>query len=220
MSSRILDADVVEWSPFDWTRAGDPSPSRAPQRAASSSAEPSRTLPADWERQLEDAARKASQAAFVEGERAGFERARGEFAPVEQSYQRGIAEMAALRPRLRREAERQVVDLAIAVARRILRRQITVDPDAVAGLVRTALEHVSLREIVEIRVHPSQQRIVTEVLDRMGSPGGLRVEGDAALESGALLIETHRGTMDCSVFTQLDEIERGFTDLLGEARIA
>lgn len=211
-----MDSIAVSWTPAAW-RAGDmPAPRWPPPPAEQFVHGESQAPPPDWDKKLEEHARAAAEAALREGERLGYQRARSEFEPIEKNFQRSIAEIAELRPRLRRQAERQVVELALAVARRILRRQVTVDPEAVAGLVRSAVDSISLREIVQVRIHPSQQRSVSEALDRLGAPGGLRIEGDPSLEAGALVIETDRGAMDCSVFTQLDEIERGFTDVIGE----
>ena len=46
---------------------------------------------------------------------------------------RAIDELAGLRPRLRQEAEADLVQLALAIARRVLRREIAVDPEALHG---------------------------------------------------------------------------------------
>lgn len=174
--------------------------------------------PRDFQKELEAHARAAAETARREGEDAGYQRARAELAPLEQQLQQSIAQIASMRPTLRRQAELQVVELALAVAKRILRRQITVDPEAVMGLVRSALDAISVREIVQIRVHPSQHGAIAAMLERMGVPPGVRVEGDSALEAGGVVIETERGSMDCSVFTQLDEIERGFADIIGQVQ--
>ena len=168
-----------------------------------------RNPPRDIEAQLA-AAREEGR---CQGEKAGHQRARTELEAVLNSMTRSIAEIAALKPRLRREAEGQLVELALAIARRILRRQITIDPEAVAGLARSALDALNLREVAEIRVHPSQAQIVADSIARMGAPEAVRVFGDPSLEAGAVIIETSHGTLDASVVTQLEEIERGFADL-------
>jgi flagellar assembly protein FliH len=48
----------------------------------------------------------------------------------------------------------------------------------------------------------------------LGLPERIEVIADKKLERGALLIETERGELDASVETQLEEIERGFADLI------
>jgi flagellar assembly protein FliH len=48
---------------------------------------------------------------------------------------RSIEEVSSLPGRLRREAEADTIQLALAIARRVLRRQIAIDPEALHGLV-------------------------------------------------------------------------------------
>ena len=60
--------------------------------------------------------------------------------PVIERLARPSTKLAGLRPRLRREAEADLVKLAMAIARRVLRREIAVDPEALRGLVMAALE--------------------------------------------------------------------------------
>ena len=55
-------------------------------------------------------------------------------------------------PRFRHEAEEDVVELALAIARRILHRELTVAPEALLGLVKAALEKIEAREVHRVRV--------------------------------------------------------------------
>ena len=52
-----------------------------------------------------------------------------------------------------------MVQLSLAIARRMLRRELAVDPDALHGLVLAALEKLQAQEICRVRVHPSHGRI-------------------------------------------------------------
>lgn len=107
-----------------------------------------------------------------------------------------------------------MVQLALEIARRILRRELTVDPEAILGLVRAGLESVSLREVLEVRLHPAHAETVRLCLNKLGAPAALAVIADPHLEPGALLVETRRGGFDASADSQLEEIQRGFADLL------
>jgi flagellar assembly protein FliH len=127
---------------------------------------------------------------------------------------RSIEELAGCRLRYRQETEREVVQLSLEIARRILRRELTVDPEAILGLLRTGLESVSLREVLEVRIHPAHVETVRSALQRMGAPSAISIVGDSHLEPGAVSVETRRGGFDASAETQLEEIQRGFTDLM------
>jgi flagellar assembly protein FliH len=119
-------------------------------------------------------------------------------------------------PALRKQAEADLVRLAIAIARRILHREIAVDSEALLGLTKAALSKIDQREIHKIRTHPDNVALLQRVLEQGHSRGRIEISGDARLDRGALIIDTARGQLDASVETHLEEIERGFTDLVGD----
>jgi len=168
----------------------------------------------DRERAVEQRLREAHAAGLREGEAAGHRRAAAELQPVIERLARSIDEISGLRARLRREAERDVVQLALAIARRILARELSVDPDAMRGLVLGALERLRSQEISRVRVHPAQEPLVTACLRQTITDRTVDVIADPASERGAVVFETERGSLDASVASQLQEIERGLTDRL------
>lgn len=168
----------------------------------------------DGERVIEQRLLEAHAAGLREGEAAGQRRAAAELQPVIARLVRSIDEISGLRPRLRREAERDVVQLALAIARRILARELSVDPDAMRGLVLGALERLRSQEISRVRVDPAQEPAVTACLRQTITDRTVEVIADPACERGAVVFETERGSLDASVESQLQEIERGLTDRL------
>lgn len=137
---------------------------------------------------------------------------------VETRMARSIEEMSGLRQRFRQEAEEDVVALALAIARRILHRELTMAPNALLGLVKAALEKMGACEVHRVRVSPEDAPLVKQYLDKMGLPQRVDVTADPTLERGAILLDSSRGTLDASVETQIDEIERGLADLVRRVR--
>jgi flagellar assembly protein FliH len=133
---------------------------------------------------------------------------------MSQKVARSIEEMSGLRARLRHEAEQDVVALAIAIARRILHRELTVAPEALLGLVKAALDKIEAREIHRVRVSRDDAAMVGQFLEKMGMPQRVEVIADASLPRGSAILDTTRGALDASAETQLAEIERGFADLV------
>jgi len=160
--------------------------------------------------------RTAHQAGYQEG----LAGARGEAQAAAQAETRlalerlasTITELAALRPRLREQAESDLVRLAVAIARRVVRRELTVDPQAIEGLIQAALRQINDREVSRVRVHPDHEAVVRALVIRAGRENGIEVAGDRTLERGGAVFESARGNLDASVETQLQEIERGLTD--------
>jgi flagellar assembly protein FliH len=157
---------------------------------------------------------QASRAAFEQGRAAGRQEARAELEGLMRQLAQSIEAMAGMKPRLRQEAERDVVSLSLSIARRILRREMQVDRDAVLGLVKAAFENTSMREVTLVRTHASHAELIRKHLAGLGAPECIEVKIDSGLEPGAVVVETSRGSLDSSLDTQLEEIGNGLADIL------
>jgi flagellar assembly protein FliH len=154
------------------------------------------------------------QSAYQEGQAAGRQQMVAQLEAMESRLARSIEELTGLRARFRHEAEEDVVALALAVARRILHRELTVAPDALLGLVKAALEKIEAREVHRVRVSRDDAPQVQRFFEEMGLPRRVEVIADPGLPRGAIILDSTRGLLDASVETQLSEIERGFADLV------
>src|SRR5206468_3414461 len=99
-----------------------------------------------------------------------------------------------------------------AIARRVLRRELAIDPEALHGLVLGALEKLQGQELTRARVHPAHAALVSACLARAGGASPVEVLPDPAREPGSVIFETQRGNLDASIESQLQEIERGLAD--------
>lgn len=168
---------------------------------------------ADIERRV----REAHQQGYQEGQAAASQAHASQLETMQLKLARTIEEITSLRQRYRHEAEQDVVGLALAVARRILHRELTVSPDALLGLVKAALEKLDTREVHRVRVSRQDAPLLLAFLEKMGLPQRIEVTPDPALAPGSVVLETTRGLLDASIDTQINEIERGFADLVRRA---
>jgi flagellar assembly protein FliH len=99
--------------------------------------------------------------------------------------------------------EPEVVQLALAIARKILHRESQIDPLLLTGLVHVALEQLEAGSRVRLKVHPDDTHLWNEFFARTGGALLPELSGDSSLQHGECLLET-----------QLKEIEQGFFDLL------
>jgi len=221
MSSRVLLREQIREriEPMVWrtsanarTPAVRPHQSKLPQDSGAGHPETAalhnRLLEAEHtaQRAIEAARRQA----FGEGEAQGRAQAHRELEPVLAKLARSLEDVANLRPRLREEAESDVVQLSLAIARRILHRELSLEPEAIQALVQVALDRLAKQEIYRVHIHPAQEQAVRAALAVHHS--AVQVAVDPRLEVGALMFETNRGKMDASVAAQFEEIERGLTD--------
>ena len=104
--------------------------------------------------------------------------------------------------------------LGLAIAQRVLRRELTTDPETIHGLVHAALQKIQNRDILRILVYPAGAEALKTSLARAGAAPAIQVVPDPTLKTGDLLFETSVGELDASVETQLQEVERGLADRL------
>jgi len=167
------------------------------------------TLEAELPGRLE----QARQIGQRDGETAGLAKAHALLDSTIQKLARAVAEVSSFRADYRRESEQELVKLSTAIARKILRRELTVDPTSLQGVIKAALECLNSSEVYRIRLAAPDAAALERHLQAIGLPQTIEICPDAALERGAVLFETARGLVDAGIQTQLGEIERGFADL-------
>lgn len=170
---------------------------------------------------VEERLKEVQQQGWEEGLKEGLLRGSGEAAAVTLQQREGVADalrdFAHARNEYFHQVEKEVVALALAVVRKILRREAQVDPMLLAGLVRVALEQMAAGHTVRMRVHPSQIAAWREYFaGQTDLPILPELSGDATLEQNRCQIETELGVTDISLESQLKEIEQGLFDLLAQ----
>jgi flagellar assembly protein FliH len=151
---------------------------------------------------------------FIEGKAVGGQQAGAELQSVLDQLGRSLASLASLRSRIRGDAEGDLLKLAISIARRVLHRELTLDPESIEGLIRVALDKLQSRELCRVRVHPDQEQPIRKSLERFANSQKVELITDSSLQCGDVLFETAHGNLDASIESQLSEIERGLADRL------
>jgi flagellar assembly protein FliH len=125
-----------------------------------------------------------------------------------------VAEFETQRADYFARVEAEVVQLALAIAAKILHREAQVDPMLVATLVRMAVDKLREGSRVVIRVAPRRLSQWQQYFATQTSNVALELTGDAELSDQDCLLETELGTAHFGLDAQLKEVERGFFDLL------
>jgi flagellar assembly protein FliH len=159
-----------------------------------------------------EAEAEAHRKGLLEGTQAARQAADAEQKILLERISRAIADVAGMRTRIRRDAEADLVKLSLTIARRITHRELSVDPDALLGVVRSALTKMTVGELIKVRLHPATVSTVRFQLESLKIPSTVEIEADPSLEPGDLFLETSGGMLDASIDTQLREVERGFCD--------
>ena len=116
-----------------------------------------------------------------------------------------------------RRVEKEVVQLALSIARKILHREVQLDSHTLAGIVRVTLEKLDAATRVDLYVSPQEAADWRHyfTIQMEGMPA-LEVHEDSGLGTGECRIETSLGTTEIGIESQLKEIETGLLDLLAE----
>lgn len=212
-----------------WTGFAHLSPEPAAGEAAFGGPDPdsdeSRSLKKrQEEEELQRRFEAGRQRGFEEGRKAELEaqvaRSSGQEGRHKQQMAALVQKFDAVQERYFKEVEREVVELALAIAARVLRRESQMDPLLLTGAVRVALGELSKTSQVRLHVPPSELGMWAEAITHVPNLA-LRPEVVAGkeLQLGDCLIETELGSVDLGIRAQLAEIERGFFDRLGPDRI-
>jgi flagellar assembly protein FliH len=211
--ARVIEAErAVEATPVVWRQVGAAARNEEAARNAEAASPDRAAQTQRMEQQCEQRVAEARAAGLREGEAAARARAAADVQPVLEKLARSIEDLAQIRGRLRKQAEGDVIKLSLAIARRVLRRELAIDRDAMRGLIMAALEKLQAQEICRVRTNPAQAAAITACLREGASNAKVEVIPDGSLQPGGVVFETNQGNLDASVDSQLAEIERGLAD--------
>jgi len=160
-----------------------------------------------------EAARKV-QEAYAEGIRRGIDAGKAQYMQAVAESAGALRSAAAVLQQTRedflRSLEPQVVELAVAVAERIVQREVRIDPEFVQRTVRKALDHLLDRERVVVRLNPKDlEGLRAEKVKLLEEFDGIReitVQSDAAVGPGGCIVETGLLQVDARIEAQLEQI--------------
>jgi len=104
---------------------------------------------------------------FDLGERAGREGVSARLEKALKSLEKMNSDLQRLQNNVCRELERETVQLALEVARKIVGREVQTDVQAVTRMVRTGLSRLENAEHITIRMNPEDMQRVAEFAPRM-----------------------------------------------------
>jgi flagellar assembly protein FliH len=109
------------------------------------------------------------------------------------------------------DLERDAYRFAIAVAERIVKREITLDDAVVMRQMREAVRRIVGVEVITVRVHPDDETLLRShraaLLTSSDSVREILIEGDETIERGGCILESATGNVDARIGSQLRQIE-------------
>jgi len=175
--------------------------------------------------ELEDVERRAYEEAFAKGREAGLAAAKTE-------TQQGIAQLQAQVARIEKivgslarplqkidaQVEGELVNLALTIARQLIRRELRIDPAQVIAIIRetVALLPAAARD-VRVHLHPEDAAVVRERLAATTADRAWSIVEDPVMTRGGCRVSTDTAQIDARLETRINGVVAA---MLGDERAA
>lgn len=157
-------------------------------------------------------------AGYPEGLRAGEADGRQAGAALVQRLRALLDTLGRPLEQLDREAEEELLHLALALARRVVYEEVKADPSHTAAAVRRALAELpATQRTVTVYVHPEELGFIREQVGDEAAGAGWSVVADPHLARGGCVVTTESSRVDATIERRLDAVAE---QLLGDARAA
>ena len=219
LSARRL-AATVPTQTFDWQAARNPIESQPVPlvfadagkavRASSESDRPIEArelhLPSVAAERIEAIEHQAFHEGYTRGQRGADEEMERRLEDILQRLRTTIEELGTLAPHAMRRADREMIHLAVAMAERIIRREVRVEPAVLLDMAHAAIERLGDRVTAVIHLNPVDLEAILS--DGSGRIGMLDIVADAELPRGGCMIRTNLGAIDAGIDAQMRELLR------------
>lgn len=114
-------------------------------------------------------------------------------------------------------SEDEIVQLAMAVARKVVGHELAATPDIIVGIVKRAIQKATDREELTVRVNPenldSAFSAQEEISHSIKGVRKLKFLADPAVAPGGCVVESPNGTVDARIERQLSELEQALMEV-------
>jgi flagellar assembly protein FliH len=160
---------------------------------------------------MNDAERQVAQRAEELAEKKSTQRIRTLLPALETAAK----QVASNRERWLAEWEASAIQLAVAIAGRILRTELAADPELARSMISDALQTAAGSTRLRVRLHPEDVVLLgdraEDVVKSLASCGEATILADETIERGGSVVETQHGVIDARLETQLDRILQELT---------
>ena len=157
--------------------------------------------------QLADLRQEAYAEAFQQGFDEGKKRGLQEAAKLAAQLLSVMEHLAQPLAELDEGVVEAVSDLAVLIARHLVRRELRLNPGEVVGVVRETMRHLPVApRAARIRLHPEDAELVQQAFALGDDSRSWRLEPDPLMTRGGCIVETDVSRIDASVESRLAAI--------------
>ncbi len=166
---------------------------------------------------LEKIEKQAHKEGFEQGHKEGLDAAQKEIAAQMQRLSQIMRALAEPLQAADQQVEEELIQLAMAVARQIIRRELQTDPEQVVAVVREAMAELpSSARNIRIFLHPDDAALVRDAFNtEEAETAPWKIVEEMALSRGGCRIESDNSMVEASLEKRLNTI---LTELMGGSR--
>lgn len=160
----------------------------------------------------EDIEREAYERGFESGQIAGFEMGEQKALLLMQRLEKAINDIVVLREKELKNLQMQALELSLAIAKKIVIKELTLNPDVIADITKEALTRLQRTGQIIIKINPALKEIFIK-----NKPELLSVHHDIVfeLDAGAPLYGAEVIGPDETVMTDVEEQFSNIIDEMG-----
>jgi flagellar assembly protein FliH len=163
------------------------------------------------EERIKRVRQEAYDLGMTEGVRRGAAQQKQELAQLVNSLSGVISELTKAKREFLGRIESEVLNLAFAIAEKVISHEITTDKDVVCKVLGGALKKVVDKEGMKIRVSPDDYRYLMEkkahIFPGLEGIKDVMLESDATIGPGGVVIESVFGEVDARLDQQMNELK-------------
>ena len=162
--------------------------------------------------QLERTMREAFEKGAAAGIQKGRELQRLESASAVKAAEEAVRQASRLKAAIIERSEGDILELAFAIAEKVIQQEVSVNRDIVKVVLKKAIESVQGRENIRVRCNPEDYASLTEMrpelMGSMDGVGTVEFVEDATILRGGVKVETAVGEVDARIDSQFDVIKK------------
>jgi flagellar assembly protein FliH len=156
---------------------------------------------------------RMEQAAYAEGYRVSMATARQDLGTQLQQAAGLLTGAQDAKAQALAEAEPEVVRLVLAIAKKVIHREIATDTRVVVDTVRESLQRLGGRAVARVRANPAELPALNEAWHELTSVcRELEFIPDESVSPGGCVVESRQGEIDARVETQVEAVVAQFLD--------
>lgn len=156
---------------------------------------------------LQEMQEQAWNEAYEVGHAAGLEAGKQEVCDRVARLDQLLVALARPFDELDESVEKQLVELAMTVAKQLFRREIRIDPSHVIGVVRDAIKLLPIASRdVQVHLHPEDAELVRESLSKAEGERAWSIVENPLASRGGCIITAESSRIDAQAETRLSAI--------------